>query len=133
MAARFRLSVKQKRLGHCGIGAAPCAQVDPREIVFRFPTLTGLWCHVSPYSTRDQVFRTIGRALDQFDRWSETSARPPGRSTRSRKTSRRDAGHRARGRPGHSRHHRDRKSTRLNSSHLVISYAVFCLKKKKKK
>src|SRR3989454_3109027 len=28
---------------------------------------------------------------------------------------------------------RDRKSTRLNSSHLVISYAVFCLKKKKKR
>src|SRR5256885_9700523 len=33
------------------------------------------------------------------------------------------------GRPGGA----DRKSTRLNSSHLVISYAVFCLKKKKKK
>src|SRR2546426_7297831 len=32
----------------------------------------------------------------------------------------------------HERHQRqDRKSTRLNSSHLVISYAVFCLKKKK--
>src|SRR5256885_15051593 len=30
-------------------------------------------------------------------------------------------------------HAADRKSTRLNSSHLVISYAVFCLKKKKKK
>src|SRR5437870_11175138 len=29
--------------------------------------------------------------------------------------------------------HRDRKSTRLNSSHVAISYAVFCLKKKKKK
>src|SRR5438874_9068030 len=28
---------------------------------------------------------------------------------------------------------RDRKSTRLNSSHVEISYAVFCLKKKKKK
>src|SRR5262245_63700243 len=28
---------------------------------------------------------------------------------------------------------RDRKSTRLNSSHLGISYAVFCLKKKKKR
>src|SRR5438034_6941544 len=28
---------------------------------------------------------------------------------------------------------RDRKSTRLNSSHTVISYAVFCLKKKKKR
>src|SRR5438034_5891074 len=32
------------------------------------------------------------------------------------------------GRPGP--HERDRKSTRLNSSHTVISYAVFCLKKK---
>src|SRR5437763_7405633 len=37
-----------------------------------------------------------------------------------------------------SRHHRagldrDRKSTRLNSSHRCISYAVFCLKKKKNK
>src|SRR5690606_41987012 len=31
------------------------------------------------------------------------------------------------------RHAADRKSTRLNSSHVKISYAVFCLKKKKKK
>src|SRR5689334_24135919 len=30
-------------------------------------------------------------------------------------------------------HRQDRKSTRLNSSHSSISYAVFCLKKKKKK
>ena len=30
-------------------------------------------------------------------------------------------------------HRIDRKSTRLNSSHMTISYAVFCLKKKKKK
>src|SRR5260221_10776740 len=29
--------------------------------------------------------------------------------------------------------YKDRKSTRLNSSHTVISYAVFCLKKKKKR
>src|SRR5690349_23877542 len=35
------------------------------------------------------------------------------------------------GRPGLARR-RDRKSTRLNSSHVEISYAVFCLKKKKK-
>src|SRR4051812_49445463 len=36
---------------------------------------------------------------------------------------------------GHDRSaaHEDRKSTRLNSSHMSISYAVFCLKKKKKK
>src|SRR5258705_9087192 len=48
-------------------------------------------------------------------------------------------GHR-RGRPDDRNDHRhqqrtaskDRKSTRLNSSHLGISYAVFCLKKKKK-
>src|SRR5690349_23934284 len=32
-----------------------------------------------------------------------------------------------------ARGERDRKSTRLNSSHVEISYAVFCLKKKKKK
>src|SRR2546430_8402926 len=34
--------------------------------------------------------------------------------------------------PGHAGQQRDRKSTRLNSSHSQISYAVFCLKKKKK-
>src|SRR2546426_5639362 len=34
--------------------------------------------------------------------------------------------------PGTLYMYADRKSTRLNSSHLVISYAVFCLKKKKK-
>src|SRR5579883_1458470 len=33
--------------------------------------------------------------------------------------------------PGPAQHRRDRKSTRLNSSHVKISYAVFCLKKKK--
>src|SRR5690606_41990893 len=33
---------------------------------------------------------------------------------------------------GAARHGRDRKSTRLNSSHVKISYAVFCLKKKNK-
>src|SRR2546430_11967422 len=35
--------------------------------------------------------------------------------------------------PALRRRTRDRKSTRLNSSHSQISYAVFCLKKKKKK
>src|SRR2546427_5699161 len=33
--------------------------------------------------------------------------------------------------PGNKSYHTDRKSTRLNSSHSQISYAVFCLKKKK--
>src|SRR5258708_29680699 len=36
-------------------------------------------------------------------------------------------------RPARALHRGDRKSTRLNSSHQIISYAVFCLKKKKKK
>src|SRR5436189_1403812 len=49
----------------------------------------------------------------------------PGRSTRG--IGRR---HRRLRRPSRDR---DRKSTRLNSSHRCISYAVFCLKKKKKK
>src|SRR3712207_7006008 len=46
-----------------------------------------------------------------------------------------DIGRRAGGRPGGrlpDRAGEDRKSTRLNSSHANISYAVFCLKKKKK-
>src|SRR5438552_5677398 len=37
------------------------------------------------------------------------------------------------GRPPAPRPLQDRKSTRLNSSHQIISYAVFCLKKKKNK
>src|SRR5438552_11244886 len=42
-----------------------------------------------------------------------------------------ESGRRRRWRCGGLRR-RDRKSTRLNSSHQIISYAVFCLKKKKK-
>src|SRR5437660_6770219 len=43
------------------------------------------------------------------------------------------AGQDRRSRPGDRAADRDRKSTRLNSSHVAISYAVFCLKKKKQK
>src|SRR5688572_32197146 len=42
-------------------------------------------------------------------------------------------GLRRHGAAGRRDHRRDRKSTRLNSSHSQISYAVFCLKKKNKK
>src|SRR5256885_12831434 len=70
-----------------------------------------------PYTT---LFRSQGRR----DR-----ARQPGQSSRLASTHLpRDASG-----PRHAdRRAQDRKSTRLNSSHLVISYAVFCLKKKKK-
>src|SRR5262245_64681178 len=53
-----------------------------------------------------------------------TLFRSPGPRCPARPTGRRPPGTRATS---------DRKSTRLNSSHLGISYAVFCLKKKKKK
>src|SRR5437773_3875419 len=55
-------------------------------------------------------------ALPIWD-WSSSSAKPPRRSDH--RGERRERGN------------RDRKSTRLNSSHITISYAVFCLKKKK--
>src|SRR2546426_8113713 len=65
------------------------------------------------------------------------SPRPPRhRSARARSAAPeyrpdRSAGRRRASRPrGRARPRGDRKSTRLNSSHLVISYAVFCLKKK---
>src|SRR5436190_9763838 len=59
-----------------------------------------------PYTT---LFRSRGASCSRTC-WSATSpARPPRPTSASR----------------------DRKSTRLNSSHTVISYAVFCLKKKK--
>src|SRR2546426_11616471 len=65
-----------------------------------------------PYTT---LFRSRGRC--------RLSAERPDRSPVELRT--------RRVRPGHAPRS-DRKSTRLNSSHLVISYAVFCLKKKKK-
>src|SRR5690349_23670414 len=71
-----------------------------------------------PYTT---LFRSrLPRGLD---------AAHPGREARAAAAS---AGPRLRDRR-HALDRRDRKSTRLNSSHVEISYAVFCLKKKKQK
>src|SRR5947208_9112382 len=59
------------------------------------------------------------------------------RNRRARRRPRAVQGHGVQERAGRARPRRrqgrDRKSTRLNSSHQIISYAVFCLKKKKKK
>src|SRR5689334_24322146 len=73
-----------------------------------------------PYTT---LFRSLRRR-----------SAPPAR-VRARRPAARGAGAPGAGARGGRRHHRlrDRKSTRLNSSHSSISYAVFCLKKKKKK
>src|SRR3712207_9077552 len=71
-----------------------------------------------PYTT---LFRSVGR--DAPGAPGPGQAGPQGRERRRGRPSRP-------GRPAGCR--RDRKSTRLNSSHANISYAVFCLKKKKK-
>src|SRR2546426_9384824 len=63
-------------------------------------------------------YTTLFRSTDRRARPRTAGTEAPRRSRRTR------------WRPPRTRS-RDRKSTRLNSSHLVISYAVFCLKKKK--
>src|SRR5438552_10255981 len=74
-----------------------------------------------PYTT---LFRSQGHAVERalaLERDAGTGERPDGRP---------------RAAPGFARHEEDagdRKSTRLNSSHQIISYAVFCLKKKRGK
>src|SRR5690606_41919393 len=57
-------------------------------------------------------------------------ARPPARRARPRRAGRAGGRERERRRAGGLERRRDRKSTRLNSSHVKTSYAVFCLKKK---
>src|SRR5438874_9033267 len=84
-----------------------------------------------PYTT---LFRSSDRLCKKFS----TANRCP--KLRKRKSCSK-LGHLLRWVKGHlsttcntkERKRRDRKSTRLNSSHVEISYAVFCLKKKKKK
>src|SRR3712207_7163362 len=83
-----------------------------------------------PYTT---LFRS-GGGCRRAERGSGGGARGAGRRGRGVDPGL-DARRRSRGggRPGRRRRRRrDRKSTRLNSSHAHISYAVFCLKKKKK-
>src|SRR2546426_8938689 len=80
-----------------------------------------------PYTT---LFRSYSRGLEAQDRgdfgaaaraFGSAAQRDPGFGAAARQAAASQAARSA-----------DRKSTRLNSSHLVISYAVFCLKKKKK-
>src|SRR2546426_10474142 len=80
----------------------------PRSTLFPYPTLFR--------SPQDPT--PAGRGHD-----------PPSTThpSRQRRAGERRAAHRSARRGPRAR---DRKSTRLNSSHLVISYAVFCLKKK---
>src|SRR3712207_7543919 len=84
----------------------------PRSTLFPYTTLFRSGPGRDERGTRGRSARGGGPAGARFD--------PPPHTRR--------RGHP----PGHRRPDEDRKSTRLNSSHANISYAVFCLKKKKK-
>src|SRR2546426_7435307 len=73
----------------------------PRSTLFPYTTL--FRSHVKKLGPREALLDVLGEAIDVPRPFLDIISSPP---------------------------HRDRKSTRLNSSHLVISYAVFCLKKK---
>src|SRR2546421_9648962 len=91
----------------------------PRSTLFPYTTLFRSW-HLSPH-------RRTSRASSNSSRWRvwARSSRAPAISyTITRRSTSTTAQLRST--------RRDRKSTRLNSSHDQISYAVFCLKKKKK-
>src|SRR5438309_3579829 len=75
-----------------------------------------------PYTT---LFRSLGRARTVDAGGRDEPPQAPGRDAVD--------GVRPVLRRGLAEVHPDRKSTRLNSSHSSISYAVFCLKKKKNK
>src|SRR5947207_5706608 len=78
-----------------------------------------------PYTT---LFRSKRMAAPLTDLWSVQHTQLYGEPARLAK-----AGYVTEEQEATGRRRKDRKSTRLNSSHTVISYAVFCLKKKKKK
>src|SRR2546422_3982764 len=81
-----------------------------------------------PYTT---LFRSLraGRRKQHLQGGDSRRARPGGRHAAAHLRRRQEGTHRLQDRAGENQ---DRKSTRLNSSHGYISYAVFCLKKKKK-
>src|SRR5256885_12207468 len=90
----------------------------PRSTLFPYTTLfrsesSGSWARLVCRTTRSWR-SSITRAVSWVSCSSETRLL-----------------HHLGGQARRGRGREDRKSTRLNSSHLVISYAVFCLKKKK--
>src|SRR2546430_4806212 len=83
-----------------------------------------------PYTT---LFRSIRATLHELEghATNPTAKRHSGHARLAHGQGVRRGHHQNAGAAAHSRE--DRKSTRLNSSHSQISYAVFCLKKKKQK
>src|SRR3712207_7496259 len=81
-----------------------------------------------PYTT---LFRSIEKAADKMGNLIEKTSGIVDNTAKFKKQSKLKAGYIEREEFKDSDLHKDRKSTRLNSSHANISYAVFCLKKKK--
>src|SRR5438034_3286018 len=91
---------------------------------------------VNPGGTGRPRFAISARPAPLPPRMSRIAAEPSARPSPNEYTHRSSAGTADQlgmaARSGAALRARDRKSTRLNSSHTVISYAVFCLKKKKR-
>src|SRR5256885_11152931 len=94
----------------------------PRSTLFPYTTLFR-----SPAGDRRPVDLLAGTAEVRHRRARQARLLGPYRAADLAPSAGRLVGH---GHPARGRVAGDRKSTRLNSSHLVISYAVFCLKKK---
>src|SRR5947208_11041337 len=87
----------------------------PRSTLFPYTTLFRSIFHFAPQWHRRQREVRRPREKSVAERDSESCRAAPRQFHKNRRGAQ-----------------RDRKSTRLNSSHQIISYAVFCLKKKKK-
>src|SRR5437667_1588801 len=92
----------------------------PRSTLFPYTTL---------FRSLEELAASTGRT-DEIREWSPFRLRNPGHSCQPRQHAVECGRLYKRVLP--DRREKDRKSTRLNSSHITISYAVFCLKKKKK-
>src|SRR5690606_41222546 len=91
----------------------------PLRVLHSFPTRRSSDLHRNAFFGRGGLGGVFGFAIERFDRGGRHVV----------------AATRSDGQPNGGQRHQnstqDRKSTRLNSSHVKISYAVFCLKKKK--
>src|SRR2546426_3735410 len=93
----------------------------PRSTLFPYTTL---FRSCRPNLVGDPKFKENRSREQQINQWINPAAFDPPFGS--------DQSFWANYDPNDDRAWQDRKSTRLNSSHLVISYAVFCLKKKSK-
>src|SRR5690242_1432437 len=100
------------------------AQPPPRSTLFSYTTLFRSSTQAGPHAATGcpsgRTSRPRPSATARASTWSPRPGPPPTTRPSGRA-------------PGSDASSSDRKSTRLNSSHMSISYAVFCLKKKKRK